>query len=213
MTILFDEMVNDLIADVPPREGVPSNDQYERMVKEAVRDFGRRAGRVKQSTIDVVAGTAAYALPDDFLKMIRLYGLVGHDGIINTAQGLVPVSEQWRERYTIAAGMITFYPTPTYTLTRDIRYKAGWALSGEDYGEEFSDMTDEESAIVLMKARSMALEMQARAVAGDAWRYRIGDEMVDKSGQQAVFKGRVDAAEAEYLRAVETYNGNTGGLG
>jgi hypothetical protein len=210
MTILFDEMVNDLIADVPPRDGVPSNEQFERMVKEAVRDFGRRTGRIKESTIDVVAGTAMYDLPEDFLRMIVLHGLHGHDGIINTSNGLIAVGHGMRERYTIMAGTITFYPTPVYTLTRRFSYKAGWALSSEDYGAVYAELTDEEAEIALLKAKAMALEMQANATAGDGWRYAIGDESVDKSGQQSAYKVRLETAEGAYEKAVAVYNGNTG---
>jgi hypothetical protein len=214
MSILLDDMVNDLVADVPPRNGAPTEEQYERMVKEAVRDFGRRAGRVKRETLDVVAGTATYDLPDDFLKMIRLQGLYGHDGIINTSTGLIAVGSGFREKFTIVAGTITFYPTPTYSLLRWFSYKAGWVLSGDtDYTEAYEDMTEEEAEIALLKAKGLALELQANMTASDGWRYQIGDEMVDKSGQQTSYKVRLEAADAAYLKAVETYNGNTGMAG
>jgi len=212
--MLVADLVEKLTEDVPPRGGVPSEGQYERMVKEAVRDFGRRAGRVKRATIAVTAGTATYDLPADFLKMITLFGLVANDGIINTPEGLIPISAGFREKYTIAAREITFYPTPTYTLTRYISYKAGWVISGDDdYTEAYEEMTEEEAEIILLKAKSLALELQANLTASDGWRYQIGDEMVDKSGQQTAYKVRMDAAESEYLKAVETYNGNTGMAG
>ena len=214
MSVLLSELVNELTADVPAREGVPSADQYERMIKEAVRDFGRRAGRVKRSTLDIVSGMATYDLPEDFLKMIKLYGLVAPDGIMNTPEGLVPVSDGFRERYTILDGQITFYPTPAYTLTRHFSYKAGWTLTADgDYTEAYEELTEEEAEICLLKAKSLALELQANTAAGDGWRYQIGDEMVDKSGQQSAYKVRLETAENAYLRAVEAYNGNTGMAG
>ena len=214
MSILLSDLVDQLEADAPAREGVPSADQYERMVKEAVRDFGRRAGRVKRSTIEVVSGTASYALPADFLKLIRLHSIVaGEDGIIVSSEGLIPVSPHFKERYTILNGEITFYPTPTYTLTRYYSYKAAWALTEDDYGDYYDELTEEESEICLLKAKSAALELQANTAAGDGWRYQIGDEMLDKSGQQGAYKTRLEAAENAYLAAVQNYIGNTGMAG
>lgn len=214
MTALLDDLIERLTEDVPAREDVPSEAQYERMVKEAVRDFGRRAGRVKRDTINVIAGTATYDLPGDFLRMITLFGLVAnHEGIINSPEGLIPVSNFFREKYTVSGMQITFYPIPRYTLTRSFSYKTGWVLTDDDYAAYYDEMGDEEADIILLKAKSLALELLANQTAGDGWKYQIGDEMVDKSGQQAAYKVRLEAAEDRYSKAVENYNGNTGMMG
>ena len=92
----------------------------------------------------MVSGTAIYSLPNDFLRLISIEGLANPGGIINSVNGLIPVSADWEERHTIINGEITFYPTPTYTLARDFRYKAGLYLEKE---ESYPDMGEDEKRI------------------------------------------------------------------
>jgi hypothetical protein len=209
--IALADLMQQLEEDVPARNNAPTASQYERCVLDASRDFSNRCGRVKISTLEVLAGTGNYDLPMDFLRMIKLDRLNSSNGIINTAQGLIPAPTNWSEKYIIAGRKITFDPTPTYTLTRSIEYKAGWALTEDegDYTEStYADMTEDESRIVLLKAAALALKMQANAVALDGWRYSIGAESVDKTGQTAAIEARLSAVEKEYLAAVDAYNGS-----
>jgi hypothetical protein len=212
MSKTLDELVEQLQDDVPAVDGVPTEDSYERMVQEAVRDFSRRCGRKRRATLNIVSGTATYDLAADFLKMIALVSFSAHGGIINSPQGLIPVPENFCEEYTINNGQITFYPTPSYSLVREYTYKAAWVLNDEDYGAAYATMGDEEADIVLMKAKSSALDSLWRNNAGASkFKFAIGDESYDMSEGDTgtTLQTSRDSANKEYLTACEQYNGNT----
>jgi hypothetical protein len=207
MTKSLSELVGALQEDVPVRNSVPSANQYERAVKDAVSNFSRRAGRVKIDTINVVPGTATYNLPADFVRLIRLESLTSPDRVIISGEGLIPVSATYRERWTISDGKITFYPTPQYTLARDFEYKAGWVLDGSD---QYQEMGDDEAEILLLEAASMAVRIQANAAAQQAWQYQIGDERVNKERLAESLGERAENNHKAYLTAVEKYVGAIG---
>ncbi len=207
--IHLSELVEKLQSDVPAQDGVPSETQYERAIKDAVADFGRRAGRKKISALNIVSGTAGYDLPADFLKIIKLSGLYAGDGVLNTASGLVPLSADYEETYTVANGVITFYPTPGYTMQRTLTYKAGWALTADEYGEVYEDLGEAEADIILLAAKAVAVTMIANAAAGEGgFSYRQGDVSVDLSGHVNGLQQSAAALRSEYLAAVDAYNGS-----
>lgn len=203
------ELVDQLQEDVPVRDGVPSEEQYERAVKEAVRDFSRRCGRKRRATLNVVSGTATYDLADDFLKLIKFVSLTAHDGIINSAAGLIPVPADFCEEWTINENQITFYPTPAYTLAREYTYKSAWIATEDDYGDVYATMGDEEADIVLKKAKASGLDLLWKQSAGSSFKYQIGDESYDMSNVGSDFEKSMKAAEGEYMSACDSYNGNT----
>lgn len=210
MTKTLEDLVDQLEEDVPARNNVPSTTQYERSVMEAVRDFSRRCGKKKRAELSIVSGTASYELPDDFLKMIQLISLTGVDGVINSNNGLIPVSSDFCEEYIIDDGQITFYPTPGYSMTREYTYKRAWIMTGDPGDEEFETMGEEEADIVLKKAKALCLDILAKDQAGRGFKYQIGDEMVDKSNVGTDFQKSVKGADDEYIEACDQYNGNTG---
>jgi hypothetical protein len=206
--IYLSELVESLQADVPAQDGVPSEAQYEAAIKKAVQDFGLRAGHKKIATLNIVAGTAIYDLPADFLKIISLSALYAQDGIINTAAGIIPLSADFSEEYTIRNGKITFYPTPLYTLARTISYKAGYALTSDDYGELYDDLGEREADIAMLMAQGIAVTKIANAAAGEGgFSYRQGDVTVDLTGHVMGLQNTAKALENQYLQAVEVYIG------
>jgi hypothetical protein len=210
MSITLDELVLRLQENVPAENGVPKDTQYERMIKEAVRDFSRRCGLVKRAVLHITAGTASYALEADFLKLITLIRLTAHDGVIVSSAGLIPVSPSFIEDHTIANGQITFYPTPNYTLDREYKYKAGWALSENGYSGVYETMSEDEADIVLLKAQALAWDSLWRSDAGDSFKFSIGDESYDMSNTGNTLMTSKETAESGYLDACQQYNGNTG---
>jgi hypothetical protein len=208
--MLLSELVDRLVEDIPGEDGTPSTEQYEQAVKDAVRDFSEQCGLEQIGTLNIVSGTAAYDLPADFLKMIMLESFASPDGILNTPQGLIPISANWNERHTIRNGRITFYPTPTYTMPRNIRYKAAWILTvpDEDYAdEEYETLGEREARIVLLKAQAIALTKQANAQAGSSLKYSFGAVSEDLSTSSDTSKKSADSLESEYLKACKVYNG------
>src|SRR4030067_3249689 len=109
MSFLLSDLVERLAVDVPAEDSVPSNTQYEKAVQDAIRDFSEQCGLVQISTLNIVPGTATYDLPADFLKMIALESFASADGVLISAQGLIPISANWEDRHTIRNEQITFY--------------------------------------------------------------------------------------------------------
>lgn len=210
MAIALVDLVTRLQEDIPARDGVPSNAQYERAVKEAVMDFSERAGPEKIAALNVVANVATYDLAADFLKLIELEAIATPDGIINSVGGIIPVSANWEERWTIVDGKITFYPIPTYTLARDYRYKAGWALTG---GATYDDLGEREAEIVLLKAAASCLTKLANLYSPEAIDYQQGDVKVNTGTQTLALRAQAELLEKQYLEAVRNYVGQVGRLG
>lgn len=206
MSITLSSLVSELQADVPARDSVPTSDQYNRAVKDAIADFGKRAPLQKVATLAIVSGTAAYALPDDFLKIIRLTSLSSPEGVLYSAAGLVPVSRSFRERYIVNGGTITFYPTPAYTLERELWYAATHVLDSGAY----EDLTDDMAQIAMMKARAIALLLQANKAAPQSLRIKSGDDDVDRTKVAEALRAAAGEWEERYEAAVKGHNGIIG---
>lgn len=194
-----------LESEVPAVNSVPTSAQYERAIKDAVTAFSRKCGLSKFADIDIVSGTATYALEDDFIKMIYLEALTNVDDLIISSSGLIPLSSDWDEEYSIAGGQITFTPTPTYTLTRDYKYKAAWILDGSDI---YQTMGDQEAEIIMLMAKSIAYEKQEMALAASGgMKYSLGAVSVDKgSGSESLGK-KVGSLKDDFDDACDAYNG------
>jgi len=213
MSILLSDLVERLAADVPAEDSVPSNTQYEKAVQDAVRDFSERCGLEQIATLNIVPGTATYDLPADFLKMIALESFASADGVLISAQGLIPISANWEEQHTIRNGQITFYPTPTFTMAREMRYKAAWIGTDIEAEEsvaadtEYETMGEREARIVLLKAQANALGKQSNALSGQTLKYSLGAVSVDKGSTIEEKRRKADSFNDEYLAACEKYNG------
>lgn len=183
---------------VPARNGVPAD--YGQIVQDAVLQLSQDVPLLRLGTLSVVSGTATYALPADFLFLIELESLTNPDGIIISSAGLIPTPRHWEERYYVDGSEITFDPTPTYTLARDFRYAAAYVLDSNVY----TRLSQNGARIALLYAQYLVLTEQANAVAGDGWRYEIGDEMVDKTKQGDGIRGQAQAMLDSYEREIKS---------
>lgn len=202
MAVSLESMVSRLENQVPARNGVPAD--YEQVVQDAVLQLSQDVPRVAVGTLSVVAGTATYDLPSDFLFLIQLESLSNPDGIIISDAGIIPIPVHWEEQYYVDGAEITFDPTPTYTLTRQYRYAALYELDSNDV---YQKLTTNGARVALLYAQYLALTEQANAVAGDGWRYRIGDEEVDKSKQGDGLGKRAQGLLDAYQREVKAQKG------
>ena len=201
-------LVAELQSEVPAVNSVPTTAQYSQAVKDAVLDFSRRCGRGKWAQLSIVNGTATYDLPTDFLSMVSLASLTGVDGVLISTTGLIPMASDFSEDYSIINRQITFTPTPTYTMTRDYKYKAGWVLTGDSGNETYAAMGDDEAQIVMIKAKSLAIEKRANALASSGgMKYSLGAVSVDKSGGVDSLSKMVFTLHGDFVSACERYNG------
>ena len=213
MSILLDDLVTELAEDVPAEDGVPSTAQYEKAVLDAARAFSERCGVEQIATLSVVSGTAAYDLPADFLSLIALVGLTIQDDVLITSGGLIPYGSTWEERFTIRNGQITFSPTPTYTLARELRYKAAWiaTIVDDEYDNtyEFATLTEREKRIVMLKAEALALKKLANVSSG--MKYSLGSVSFDGSGTGTGLLADAKAKDEEFEAECRKYNGTAMG--
>lgn len=205
MSIALADLVTRLQSDVPARDSVPSATQYENCVKDAVADYARRNPVDQITTISVVSGTAAYDLPDDFLRVIVFEGPLSYGNVIIGDEGLVPTrgAMEWEEHVTIRAGTLTITPTPTYSQDRDLEYAAGHVLDSGSYAY----LTDEDVGVLMLLAQAKALLLQANIEAQKAWQYALGDERVNKERLAAALREQAKRLEEQYREAVENLGG------
>lgn len=186
---------------VAPRDGIPGD--YEQLIADAVNRLSQDAPMIKRATLNVVSGTASYTLPDGFQALIELQSPTQPGGLINSAAGLIPVSANWEEAYEVAGNTLTFTPTPTYTMGRAYRYSAAHvAVNGR-----YATLTENLARLALLYAQAQALTAQASAASGNAWKYTIGDESVDKTAQSKGIQSQADALMKQYQAEVKALQG------
>lgn len=204
MPIALADLVARLQAAIPPRDSVPSAEDYAQHVQDAVLQFSQDAPVTRSATLSIIKGVGTYELPADFLFLIELEALAHPTGVRVTPDGLVPVPLHWLEHVEVVGEQITFAPTPDYSMERHIRYAARHML---DESESYPNLTQNGARVALLYAQYLALTQQANVVAGDGWRYQIGDEMVDKSRQGDGLRGQAQAALDAYVRAMRGQKG------
>jgi len=201
-------LVAELQSEVPAVNSVPTTTQYAQSVKDAVMEFSRRCGRGKWAQLPIVNGTATYNLPADFLSMIALASLTGVDGVLISSTGIIPMAADFSEDYSIINKQITFTPTPTYSMTRDYKYKAGWVLTGAEGSETYAAMGDEEKQIVMIKAKQLALEKLSNSLASSGgMKYSFGAVSVDKGTGVDEIGKRLTSLHGDFVSACDRYNG------
>lgn len=193
-------LVTQLQGYVSASGGIPTSAQYEQAIKDAVSNFNDRVGFKRRASLSIVANTATYALPTDFLKMIELVTLPSNGMVTIIGSNLMlgsPGQSGLKEEWEIVNKQITFYPTPCYTGTRYLWYKAGHVL---DESDTYANMDDADASLIMLKARALSLRLKAdQASAGLT--YRFGDVSVQKqvTGDQT----KATNLEKDYNDAIE----------
>lgn len=192
---------------VSARAQTPNFRQYTLAIMDAVADYSERKPLEKTALLSIVSGAASYDLPADFLRLISLESAAAADGTLVTDAGLIPVSDTFKEYYTIAGGRITFVPTPQYTTTKRLWYGAAYLL---DADEAYADLGREGERLVMLKAQAIALQIQANKAAQEAWQYAIGDERVNKEKLAEALAKRAREMSDEYEAVIEKQAGQVG---
>jgi len=187
MAYLLSILVARLTADVPAYNSVPSSSQYEQAVEDAIDAYGLRNPIVATETLNLVADTADYDLPVDFLEVIRLRAPESADYY----------DEEWEIK---GDGHITFYPTPDVAHDYELRYCARYMGEASDGDTEYADLTNTDARVLLLYAKALCLQMQADKAARDAWEYTEGEQRVSKVKQAEAFRGMAQQALADYER-------------
>lgn len=190
------ELVTRLQAAAPAMEGAAVN--YALVVEDAVAKLGQDCPMRSSTTLPVVRGQASYALPADFARLVQLVPLAQSGGVIVT-DVLTPVATSvQRERVIVEGDTLRIEPTPQYSASRTLEYEATFVAAGEAYAR----LTANGARVALLYARHLVLSQQAGAAAGRAWRFRIGDEEVDKSRLGDAVAAGAKAALEMYQREI-----------
>lgn len=200
-------LVAQLEALAPAAGDTPTAAQYEQAVRNAVADFGRRVPRRLVASIPVTAGTAAYDLPAGFQKLIKLERIIPNSHRRNADGLLVAFGTTFEEQITVDGDRISFYPTPGYTLERDMIYAAGYPYDAD--ADTFTGLTDHYAQTALIKAQALIMQTLGAAAAGAGTTYRLGDLQVDKSKTTQNYAATAAALEGQYAQAVSQINGPT----
>lgn len=199
MGVALTTMVTRLQAQVPVRNGSPAD--YTQLVKDAIAQLSADAPIISSATLAIVAGTATYNLPADFLFQIALepLAMLG-DGIFQGSSGkLIPAGWQAMPELIYWEGpTLRLEPTPTYSADRRLRYGAQHLLSAGSYDR----LTENGARIALLYGQYLALVEQANTLAPASWKYSIGDETVDKSAQGRAMIEQANALLASYRNAI-----------
>ena len=173
------------------------------VVEDAVEQLSQDVPIQTSTTLSVVSGQATYALPVDFLFLIELPALVSSDNVLLSDGGIIPIATAWEERWYIEGDVIRFEPTPSYTLTRSLRYAARHVLVNGVWPR----LSENAARIALLYGRYLAMQQQAASLAEGGWRYKIGDEEIDKSRQGSAMLEQVNATLESYRAAVRQLQG------
>ncbi len=215
--IKFDDLVANLMADVPAKDDQPTPPQYQKAVRQAVNTLNHNYGRLLFVEIEVVSGTAEYDLPADFVRKVRFDSItetaypgsnvtLSSGRIIRLCTGLTP------EKIIINGSKLVIFPTPEYSMTRTLWYRAGHVLEANDDSEQaYLHMTPQEADAVHLKAKANAYRLIAAvASANEGWSYQIGDFKVDKTKLGETLRKTATDLDNEFVTAVAGLIGNTG---
>lgn len=184
----------------PPRNGLPAD--YEQLVRDAVAQLGRDVPIITSAEIVIIAGQATYDLPADFLFLIELESAVGN-AYLGGGGGIVALTAWQSERALVEGDTLRLAPTPVYGMARTLRYAAGYAITDGAY----SRLSENGARIALLYATHLALMAQAADAAAGAWKYQIGDEMVDRSQHGRAVNEQAGGALKQYQSAVAQLRG------
>lgn len=206
MGIALDDLVEELETYFP--SGLTA-EQMIAAVKRAVKAFSKKVTMQRRITINVVNGTASYDLPDDFIGIIRFESLITGDGIyVQPGGGLVPLNSTIMPgQYSVTGKTITFLPTPSYSVTFYMWYRAGHVLNDQEVYPYLEDMAQD---IVLTKAQAEALRLINAGGVGDNWKYQFGDVMIDKSNLNSSIGSVIANLNQEFDQMVADYVGPIG---
>jgi hypothetical protein len=134
-----------------------SYDALETAFYEAVKDFSRRAPRIKTAEIAIVAGTVTYDLPADYV--FKIEASIEGDWLV--ALPFNPFnSTQWGvQDITFDNGnrTVTFPEQPFAPATLYLTYAAGYPILTDDLLNQYFDgLNDEYFQIILYKAWAIA---------------------------------------------------------
>lgn len=211
MSTTLAALVARLTLTVPAVNSVPTTTQYEQCCEDAVADLSRRKPLQKLATLSIVAGTATYSLPTDFIRLASLEG-VGRNGgnTLVTSQGLVAFGTDFVETYAIRGQTIVFSPTPAYTVQRRLWYAAAHVL---DETETYADLTPEDAQLALLKAAALAWDVRAAALVASAYSFTIGQWSENHGPQVQLLQKQSETLTQQYETAVKQAVGPLGTRG
>lgn len=136
MALTFADVYNDALSD--DFTGTTATTRAKQAVNDALRDIARQTrlpALEASSALSIVAGTASYALPTDFVRVIEMYDPTFHEPLTETSQEALDSYAAGSGRplwFALYGGSIVLSPTPTAGQTVSLRYqKVGATLTSD----------------------------------------------------------------------------------
>lgn len=205
------DMAIRLAQAVVAQDNFPSADQYEEAVRDAVHAFNDLYGVKAVHSISTVAGQATYTMPADFSRLIQLEKLTSMGNVLVVAEGLIPLDMSAPAEIAMVNGRtLTIYPTPGYSTTRRVWYRAVHVL---DENDAYPAMEADVASLVHIKAQANAWRIICGHVSrSQGWKYQMGDVMIDKTKVAESLGGWVSALDVEFEKRIARRIGTVGGL-
>jgi hypothetical protein len=205
------DMAGRLARQVRPQDDFPTPEQYEDAVRDAVHAFNELYGVKSVYTFPTVSGQAEYSLPDNFSRLIQLEKLTAMGDVMVVAEGLIPLPfTAMTEQALVNGRTLTIFPTPAYSTTRRVWYRAVHVL---DENETYPAMEPDVASLIAIKAQANAWRIICGHVSrSQGWKYQQGDVMIDKTKVADSLSGWVNALDVEFERRVVRRIGTIGGL-
>lgn len=207
MAITLAELTTRIRRNTTTYNNIPNAEQIAEAISRAFSDLADKAPHLRSSTINVVAGTAAYNLPADF-HAIKSFDLATGGGYM-IGDTMYGSSSTYTEIIKVEDGQLKISPTPTANQTRTLEYYARHILTTGTYPY------CEERHVNAVIWRAILYICLAKAAEAErvSWTETQGDVRVDKSGIFKAIMVERENAEKEWNNALAAIVDPTSGYG
>jgi len=131
--------------------------------------------------------------------------------VLVVAEGLIPLDMSAPAEIAMVNGRtLTIYPTPGYSTTRRVWYRAVHSL---DENDVYPAMEADVASLIHIKAQANAWRIICGHVSrSQGWKYQMGDVMIDKTKVAESLGGWVSALDVEFEKRIARRIGTVGGL-
>lgn len=177
-----EELVASLLRYISPLGSYPTLEGYLYATLEAISAFNSLTARTSRVSLTLVAGTDSYELPEDCIRFIRIQNAVSSTGWAwDPISGkYIPLSaDTSKPIYYQEGNFLKVNPAPSYSSAVYLYYAKGHKLD-KLTSLYYTNMTDEEARIILLKGAALVHNQIANEVVKEAFTYTMTDETIDR---------------------------------
>ncbi len=196
MAITISDLTARIRRNTTTYNNIPNPEQIVESINRSFSDLADKAPHSRSTVINIVAGTSAYNLPDDF-HAVKSFDVATGGGYVigGTIYGSQSSLE---ETIRIESNQIIITPTPSSNQNRTLEYYARHILVGGEYPY------CEERHVNAVIWRAIVYICLAKAAEAErvSWTETQGDTKIDKTGIFKAIMAEKANAEDEWAKAV-----------